>query len=118
STGLNIFYGRLGCFFQYGINLSDTDFKWKRNNEPCQTVSRNSLLFTSLVFHPFISIPWGASQATEYLLKLIQLKYPNFTTRVTIPQCSVRLNLSCISLVLTFGTPSGSSKISANFPPA
>ncbi|PPQ97040.1 hypothetical protein CVT26_001298 [Gymnopilus dilepis] len=28
-------------------------------------------------------IPWGAAQSSEYLLKLIQLKYPNFPTRVT-----------------------------------
>ncbi|KAF9523637.1 actin-related protein Arp5p [Crepidotus variabilis] len=28
-------------------------------------------------------IPWGASQSSEYLLKLMQLKYPNFPTRVT-----------------------------------
>ncbi|KAH6917713.1 chromatin remodeling complex subunit [Coprinopsis sp. MPI-PUGE-AT-0042] len=28
-------------------------------------------------------IPWGAAQASEYLLKLAQLKYPNFPTKVT-----------------------------------
>ncbi|KAF8665122.1 hypothetical protein AX16_000589 [Volvariella volvacea WC 439] len=28
-------------------------------------------------------IPWGASQVSEYLLKLIQLKYPSFPARVT-----------------------------------
>ncbi|KAH9985774.1 hypothetical protein BJV77DRAFT_1145686 [Russula vinacea] len=28
-------------------------------------------------------IPWGSQQASEYLLKLIQLKYPTFSTRVT-----------------------------------
>lgn len=34
-------------------------------------------------------IPWGASQATDYLLKLIQLKYPTFPTRVTTMQTNV-----------------------------
>lgn len=36
-------------------------------------------------------IPWGGSQSVEYLLKLIQLKYPGFPTRVTSPQCNVSL---------------------------
>jgi actin-related protein 5 len=36
-----------------------------------------------------VRIPWGGSQATEYLLKSIQLKYPNFPTRVTTTQCNV-----------------------------
>lgn len=31
-------------------------------------------------------IPWGASHAADYLQKLIQLKYPNFPTRITSPQ--------------------------------
>ncbi|GJE94232.1 actin-like protein Arp5 [Phanerochaete sordida] len=31
-------------------------------------------------------IPWGATQANEYLLKLIQLKHPTFPTRVTTAQ--------------------------------
>jgi actin-related protein 5 len=35
-------------------------------------------------------IPWGSSQVTEYLLKLIQLKYPTFPTRVTSSQANVR----------------------------
>lgn len=35
------------------------------------------------VLHAAKRIPWGASQAADYLLKLIQLKYPNFPTRVT-----------------------------------
>ncbi|THH32608.1 hypothetical protein EUX98_g1578 [Antrodiella citrinella] len=33
-------------------------------------------------------IPWGAVQSTEYLLKLVQLKYPTFPTRVTSSQTS------------------------------
>ena len=37
------------------------------------------------------SIPWGASQAAEHLLKLIQLKYPSFPTRVTASQSNVSL---------------------------
>ena len=34
-------------------------------------------------------INWGAMQATEYLLKLIQLKYPTFPNRVTSIPCNV-----------------------------
>ena len=34
-------------------------------------------------------IPWGATQANEYLLKLIQLKYPTFPTRVVPVQTNV-----------------------------
>ncbi|KAI3615652.1 chromatin remodeling complex subunit [Moniliophthora roreri] len=33
-------------------------------------------------------IPWGTAQSSEYLLKLIQLKYSNFPTRVTSPQAN------------------------------
>ncbi|KAF4605659.1 Nuclear actin-protein involved in chromatin remodeling [Pleurotus pulmonarius] len=40
-------------------------------------------------------IPWGASQASEYLLKLIQLKYPNFPTRVTTLQSNWMLQNFC-----------------------
>ncbi|KAG6331984.1 hypothetical protein ID866_7104 [Astraeus odoratus] len=40
-------------------------------------------------------IPWGAQQATEYLLKLIQLKYHNFPTRVTSSQASWMLRTFC-----------------------
>lgn len=40
-----------------------------------------------------IRIPWGPSQSSEYLLKLIQLKYPNFPTRVTTTQTNVRVPL-------------------------
>ncbi|KAL0945578.1 hypothetical protein HGRIS_014738 [Hohenbuehelia grisea] len=40
-------------------------------------------------------IPWSASQASEYLLKLIQLKYPNFPTRVTTTQSTWMLHNYC-----------------------
>ncbi|KAF9785906.1 chromatin remodeling complex subunit [Thelephora terrestris] len=40
-------------------------------------------------------IPWGSSQVTEYLLKLIQLKYPTFPTRVTSPQANWMLQNFC-----------------------
>lgn len=40
-------------------------------------------------------IPWGSLQATEYLLKLIQLKYPTFPTRVTSPQANWMLQNFC-----------------------
>jgi actin-related protein 5 len=35
-------------------------------------------------------IPWGSQQASEYLLKLIQLKYPTFSTRITPTHTNVR----------------------------
>lgn len=35
------------------------------------------------------SIPWGGSQASSHLLKLAQLKYPTFPTRVTPAQASI-----------------------------
>lgn len=34
-------------------------------------------------------IPWGSQQASEYLLKLIQLKYPTFSTRITAAHTNV-----------------------------
>ncbi|KAI0770954.1 actin-like protein Arp5p [Trametes elegans] len=40
-------------------------------------------------------IPWGAMQATDYLQKLIQLKYPTFPNRVTTPQCNWMLQNFC-----------------------
>ncbi|GLB36675.1 putative actin family protein [Lyophyllum shimeji] len=40
-------------------------------------------------------IPWGASQASEYLLKLIQLKYSSFPTRVTSSQSNWMLRNFC-----------------------
>ncbi|KAJ3562095.1 hypothetical protein NP233_g9789 [Leucocoprinus birnbaumii] len=40
-------------------------------------------------------IPWGASQASEYLLKLIQLKYSSFPTRVTSLQTNWMLKNLC-----------------------
>ncbi|KAF8060887.1 chromatin remodeling complex subunit [Lyophyllum atratum] len=40
-------------------------------------------------------IPWGASQASEYLLKLIQLKYSSFPTRVTSSQSNWMLHNFC-----------------------
>ncbi|KAG2023710.1 chromatin remodeling complex subunit [Coprinopsis cinerea AmutBmut pab1-1] len=40
-------------------------------------------------------IPWGASQASEYLLKLIQLKYPGFPTKITTNQTNWMLQNHC-----------------------
>ncbi|KAG6850172.1 hypothetical protein H0H93_016852 [Arthromyces matolae] len=40
-------------------------------------------------------IPWGGSQASDYLLKLVQLKYSNFSTRVTAPQSNWMLHNFC-----------------------
>ncbi|KAL4242856.1 actin family protein [Abortiporus biennis] len=40
-------------------------------------------------------IPWGATQTNEYLLKLIQLKYPTFPTRVTTQQTNWMLQTFC-----------------------
>ena len=38
----------------------------------------------------FCRIPWGSQQASEYLLKLTQLKYPTFSTRITAAHTNVR----------------------------
>ncbi|KAF8816730.1 chromatin remodeling complex subunit [Phlegmacium glaucopus] len=40
-------------------------------------------------------IPWGPYQSSEYLLKLIQLKYPTFPTRVTTIQTNWMLHNFC-----------------------
>ncbi|KAG6919454.1 hypothetical protein DXG01_005713 [Tephrocybe rancida] len=40
-------------------------------------------------------IPWGGSHASDYLLKLVQLKYSNFSTRVTPPQSTWMLHNFC-----------------------
>ncbi|KAF8640654.1 hypothetical protein AX17_000311 [Amanita inopinata Kibby_2008] len=44
---------------------------------------------------PHDRIPWGGSQASDYLLKLVQLKYPNFPTRVTPQQSTWMLHNFC-----------------------
>lgn len=36
-----------------------------------------------------IRLPWGGSQAAELMLRLVQLKYPAFPTKVTLPQATV-----------------------------
>jgi actin-related protein 5 len=40
-------------------------------------------------------IPWGAAHATDYLLKLVQLKYPTFGTRVTAAQTGWLMRMHC-----------------------
>ncbi|KAH9036638.1 hypothetical protein EDB85DRAFT_1939591 [Lactarius pseudohatsudake] len=40
-------------------------------------------------------IQWGSHQASEYLLKLIQLKYPTFSTRVTTSHTNWMLHTFC-----------------------
>lgn len=46
-------------------------------------------------------IPWGAIQASEYLLKIVQMKYPYFLTRVTPQQSAVRIAPQCIDAALS-----------------
>uniref|UniRef100_D8QKM7 Uncharacterized protein n=1 Tax=Schizophyllum commune (strain H4-8 / FGSC 9210) TaxID=578458 RepID=D8QKM7_SCHCM len=41
-------------------------------------------------------LQWGTSQASDYLLKLVQLKYPTFPTRVTPVQASWMLERFCL----------------------
>lgn len=41
-----------------------------------------------MLFPLYCRINWGGSQAAEYLLKLAQLKYPAFPTRLTISQAA------------------------------
>lgn len=58
-------------------------------------------------------MPWGASQASEFLLKLIQMKYPYFPTKVTPQQSAWMLRTSCmfspdyIQTLRELGTPEG-----------
>jgi hypothetical protein len=63
-----------------------------------------------------LRIPWGGSQSSEYLMKLLQLKYPNFPTRITTTQTNVsHLSFAfeaCMSLL-----SSGCSTISVKFRP-
>ncbi|THH11359.1 hypothetical protein EW145_g709 [Phellinidium pouzarii] len=40
-------------------------------------------------------IPWGASQATDYLQKLVHLKYPTFPARITSPQMTWIFQNTC-----------------------
>ncbi|KZS90376.1 actin-like protein Arp5p [Sistotremastrum niveocremeum HHB9708] len=70
-------------------------FYW--NNRPLQESQQDGLVFsfnsasTSII--PVLGrkgilshakrIPWGAMQSADYLLKLVQLKYPTFSTRIT-----------------------------------
>ncbi|KAI0757685.1 actin-like ATPase domain-containing protein [Daedaleopsis nitida] len=44
---------------------------------------------------PSPRINWGTMQATDYLLKLIQLKYPTFPSRLTTTQCNWMLQSYC-----------------------
>lgn len=58
-------------------------------------------------------IPWGTQQSTEYLLKLIQLKYSSFPTRVTSTQASWMLHNFC-SFATDYPAVLRSLKIPAN----
>ncbi|KAG2084145.1 hypothetical protein BD769DRAFT_1539264 [Suillus cothurnatus] len=58
-------------------------------------------------------IPWGTQQSTEYLLKLIQLKYSSFPTRVTSAQASWMLHNFC-SFATDYPAVLRSLKIPAN----
>lgn len=61
-------------------------------------------------------IPWGSSQATEYLLKLIQLKYPTFPTRVTSSQANVSQTSSLVAIQNLTDIISGCFRLSASSP--
>ncbi|KAG2360989.1 hypothetical protein BDR07DRAFT_1486362 [Suillus spraguei] len=58
-------------------------------------------------------IPWGTQQSMEYLLKLIQLKYSSFPTRVTSVQASWMLHNFC-SFATNYPAVFHSLKIPAN----
>lgn len=47
--------------------------------------SRNDILGAH-----FFRIPWGVTQCSEYLTKLIQLKYPNFPGKFTPQSANVK----------------------------
>ena len=59
----------------------------------CQTANGTELRYKSFCDKLMSScrIPWGAIQASEYLLKIVQMKYPYFLTRVTPQQSAVRI---------------------------
>ena len=61
-------------------------------------------------------IPWGAIQASEYLLKIVQMKYPSFLTRVTPQQSAVRIAPHFIDALL-LSVSSGCFEPSANSRP-
>src|SRR5258708_33192115 len=59
----------------------------------CQTANGIETLHEvfSHVLMSSCRISWGAIQASEYLLKSVQMKYPYFLTRVTPQQSAVRV---------------------------
>ena len=81
----------------------------------CQTVNGIELLYKNLYDELMSScrIPWGAIQASEYLLKIVQMKYPYFLTRVTPQQSAVRITPHSID-VLFSTISSGCFELSAN----
>ena len=77
---------------QYRFNFSHTYFERKGFDEPCETVGvRLWCGAANGLTQELFRVPWGATQANEYLLKLDQLKYPTFPTRVTAVQTNVGL---------------------------
>ncbi|KAG9310323.1 hypothetical protein JVU11DRAFT_9447 [Chiua virens] len=72
-----VYGGRIDYLVQHGIDVCDTYFGWE-----------------GILSHAK-RIPWGAQQTTEHLLKLIQLKYHNFPTRVTSTQAGWMLHNFC-----------------------
>ena len=81
----------------------------------CQTANGTELLYESFCDELIFScrIPWGAIQASEYLLKIVQMKYPYFLTRVTPQQSAVRITPHSID-VLFSTISSGCFELSAN----
>ena len=81
----------------------------------CQTVNGIKLLYKSFYDELMSSyrIPWGAIQASEYLLKIVQMKYPYFLTRVTPQQSAVRIAPHPIDVPLST-ISSGCFELSAN----
>ncbi|SRR5258706_11888706 len=82
----------------------------------CQTANGTELLHENICDELMYScrIPWGAIQASEYLLKIVQMKYPYFLTRVTSQQSAVRIASHPIDVPLST-ISSGCSELSANF---
>ncbi|CAK5279817.1 unnamed protein product [Mycena citricolor] len=96
-------------FEQYGVPsvayCVDSIMSFYQNNGPSADGLVLSFNTASTSVIPILSgkgilshakrIPWGASQSADYLLKLVQLKYPNFPTRVTPPQSQWMLQNMC-----------------------
>lgn len=84
-----VFLRQPDCILQFLINLSHPRSRWQRHYESSKTVSVDLPIHIIVRLIVVVRIPYGATQASEYLLKLVQMKYPTFPTRLTAVQSNV-----------------------------